>query len=239
MSRNNLVAFAIFAAGVALIAVYYYSTLPDPAPEAVMQETAPEQAEIEETAIAPTGGDAPGPYLAIEIDGEAKGTITIDLFEQSAPGHAAQIMALAREGKYDGVAFHRVIQGFMAQTGDVEFGRVGGDMRRAGTGASRRPDLVAEFSDIPFERGIVGMARAGDPNCAGAPNCVERPQFLNSANSQFFIMFKPGSLLNGKYTAVGKVTGGLEVLDAIKLGTGQNGAVIGAPDVMVKVTVTE
>ena len=162
--------------------------------------------------------------LQIEVEGEANGTITIDLFEDVAPKHVEQITALAAEGKYDGVVFHRVIEGFMAQTGDVEYGKLGSDMRRAGTGGSDRPDLPAEFSDVPYERGIVGMARARDPN---------------SANSQFFIMFAPAPSLNGQYTVVGKVTGGMDVVDAIKRGTGPNGAVIGQPDVMTKVTVTE
>lgn len=162
--------------------------------------------------------------LQIEVEGEANGTISIDLFEDVAPKHVEQITALAAEGKYDGVVFHRVIDGFMAQTGDVEYGKLGSDMRKAGTGGSDRPDLPAEFSDVPYERGIVGMARARDPN---------------SANSQFFIMFAPAPSLNGQYTVVGKVTGGMDVVDAIKRGTGPNGAVIGQPDVMTKVIVTE
>ena len=162
--------------------------------------------------------------LQIEVEGEANGTITIDLFEDVAPKHVEQITALAAEGKYDGVVFHRVIEGFMAQTGDVEYGKLGSDMRRAGTGGSSRPDLPAEFSEVPYERGIVGMARASNPN---------------SANSQFFIMFEPAPTLNGQYTVVGKVTDGMDVVDAIKRGTGPNGAVVGQPDVMTKVTVTE
>jgi len=163
--------------------------------------------------------------LEIEIEGEgANGTVTVDLFEDLAPKHVEQISALASAGQYDGVVFHRVIEGFMAQTGDVEFGRIGGDMRRAGTGSSDRPDLPAEFSDYNYDRGVVGMARAQDPD---------------SANSQFFIMFEPGPFLNGQYTVVGQVTEGMDVVDAIKRGEGPNGAVIGQPDVMKKVTVTE
>ncbi len=162
--------------------------------------------------------------LSVEIAGEANGTVTIDLFEDVAPGHVEQITALAEAGAYDGVVFHRVIDGFMAQTGDVEFGKKGGDMRRAGTGGSDRPNLKAEFSDIPFARGVVGMARAQSPD---------------SANSQFFIMFAPGDFLTGQYTVVGEVTEGMDVVDAIKRGTGQNGAVIGEPDMMQSVTVTD
>jgi len=120
--------------------------------------------------------------------------------------------------------FHRVIEGFMAQTGDVAFGKMGGDMRRAGTGGSNRPDLKAEFSDTPFDRGVVGMARSQSPD---------------SANSQFFIMFDAGHFLNGQYTVVGKVTDGMDVVDAIKRGHSQSGAVTGKPDMMKKVTVTE
>jgi len=169
-----------------------------------------------------------GPALAtgleIEVAGESSGTITIDLLEDVAPQHVEQITALAEAGAYDGVVFHRVIDGFMAQTGDVEFGKLGDDMRRAGTGGSDRPDLPAEFSDIPYERGIVGMARSQNPD---------------SANSQFFIMFSDYPSLNGQYTVVGRVTDGMDVVDAIKRGKGPNGAVIGEPDRMVKVTVTE
>ncbi|MGI3168234.1 peptidylprolyl isomerase [Pseudooceanicola sp. C21-150M6] len=161
--------------------------------------------------------------LDIEVAGEANGTIHIDLLDDVAPKHVAQITAIAKEGAYDGVYFHRVIDGFMAQTGDVEFAKEGGDMRRAGMGGSARPDIPAEFSDLPFDRGVVGMARSQNPN---------------SANSQFFIMFAPGPFLNGQYTVVGKVTSGMEVVDAIKRGSGQNGSVVGEPDRMVTVTVT-
>lgn len=162
--------------------------------------------------------------LEIQIEGEANGTVKIDLFEDLAPKHVEQITALAAEGKYDGVVFHRVIEDFMAQTGDVQYGLMGGDMSRAGMGGSERSDLPAEFSDHPFDRGVVGMARSSNPN---------------SANSQFFIMFKPGHFLNGQYTVVGEVTEGMDVVDAIKLGTGGNGSVVGKPDMMSKVTVTD
>lgn len=163
--------------------------------------------------------------LQIAVEGEgANGTITIDLREDLAPNHVEQIAALAAEGAYDGVVFHRVIDGFMAQTGDVQFGKLGGDMRRAGQGGSDRDDLAAEFTQTPFDRGIVGMARAQDPN---------------SANSQFFIMFDAGHFLNGQYTVVGQVTDGMDIVDAIKRGTGPNGAVIGQPDVMKSVTVVK
>jgi len=162
--------------------------------------------------------------LEIDVQGEANGTITIDLFEETAPLHVEQITAIAAAGSYDGVVFHRVIDGFMAQTGDVQNGVMGGDLSRAGTGGSDFGDIPAEFSELPFERGVVGMARAQSPN---------------SANSQFFIMFEPGYFLNGQYTVVGTVTEGMDIVDTIKRGTGANGSVIGQPDMMAAVRVTE
>ncbi|MEP3637259.1 MAG: peptidylprolyl isomerase [Paracoccaceae bacterium] len=162
--------------------------------------------------------------IEIEVAGEgANGTIKIDLLEDVAPQHVERIMSLASEGQYDGVVFHRVIDGFMAQTGDVEFGRQDGDLARAGTGGSSEEDLPAEFSDVPYDRGVVGMARSQNPN---------------SANSQFFIMFDEGHFLNGQYTVVGRVTEGLDVLDSIKRGNPRSGAVDGDADIMKTVTVT-
>ncbi|HMS94196.1 MAG TPA: peptidylprolyl isomerase, partial [Tabrizicola sp.] len=152
--------------------------------------------------------DGPGPNLTIEVAGAANGTIVIDLLPEVAPQHVAQITALAREGAYDNVVFHRVIDGFMAQTGDVQYGKAGTDTAPAGIGGSAKPALPAEFSDIPFERGIVGMARTNDPN---------------SANSQFFIMFASAPTLDGQYTVVGRVVSGMEVVDAITRGDPQQG----------------
>ncbi len=165
-----------------------------------------------------------GAGLEIDVDGDAQGTIVIDLLEDVAPQHVERITTLAAEGAYDDVVFHRVIDGFMAQTGDVEFGLFGMDMRYAGRGGSDAPDLPAEFSDIPFERGVVGMARAQSPD---------------SANSQFFIMFEPAPSLDGLYTVVGVVVDGMDVVDTIKRGRGRNGAVIGQPDRMVAVRALE
>ena len=162
--------------------------------------------------------------LEITVAGEANGVIKVDLLEEVAPGHVEQIVALAESGAYDDVVFHRVIDGFMAQTGDVQYGKMGGDMRQAGRGGSDRPDLKAEFSSEPYKRGTVGMARAQDPD---------------SANSQFFIMFDDGPFLDGKYTVIGKVVDGMDIVDAIKRGEGANGAVIGEPDRMVSVKVVE
>lgn len=147
--------------------------------------------------------DGPGPNLTIEVAGGVSGNIVIDLLPDVAPKHVEQITALASEGAYDGVVFHRVIDGFMAQTGDVEFGRAGGNAGRAGTGGSSKPDLPAEFSGVSFDRGVVGMARTADPN---------------SANSQFFIMFAPAPHLDGQYTVVGKVIEGMDVVDKIARG---------------------
>ena len=169
-------------------------------------------------------GTAQATGIEIQVAGQANGTITIDLFEDVAPQHAERITRLASEGAYDGVVFHRVIDGFMAQTGDVEYGKMGGNLSYAGRGGSSYPNLPAEFSDVPYDRGVVGMARAQSPN---------------SANSQFFIMFAPGYFLNGQYTVIGQVTKGMDVVDAIKLGKGRNGAVIGQPDAMMKVSVID
>jgi peptidylprolyl isomerase len=168
--------------------------------------------------------DGPGPNLIIDVAGTANGQIVIDLLPDLAPKHVAQIVALAKSGAYDNVVFHRVIDGFMAQTGDVQFGKAGGDLANAGMGGSDMADIPAEFTDTNFDRGVVGMARSSDPN---------------SANSQFFIMFAPGEFLNGQYTVFGRVISGMDVVDAIKRGDGQNGEVSGDPDVMAKVTVAE
>ncbi len=157
--------------------------------------------------------------LEIELGGGVDGTVTVDLFEDVAPDHVDRISELARRGAYDGVVFHRVIEGFMAQTGDVQFGRADGDLERAGYGGSDLPDLEAEFSDLPFERGVVGMARSGNS--------------VDSANSQFFIMFQPAPHLDGDYTVVGEVTGGMDLIDRIAP-TGEGDVVV-----MESVTVTE
>ncbi|MCB2119021.1 MAG: peptidylprolyl isomerase [Rhodobacteraceae bacterium] len=163
--------------------------------------------------------DGPGPNLVIEVAGQANGRVVIDLMPDVAPRHVEQITALAKSGAYDGVVFHRVIDGFMAQTGDVQFGKADGNTSMAGMGGSDLPDLPAEFSATPYLRGIVGMARSQDPD---------------SANSQFFIMFAPGEFLNGQYTVVGHVIAGMDVVDAI-----QRGEPPATPDRMEKVTVED
>jgi peptidylprolyl isomerase len=142
------------------------------------------------------------------------GRVIIKLRNDIAPKHAERIKLLAREGFYNNVPFHRVIAGFMAQTGDGQNGN--------GTGGSKYPDLKAEFSNVPFTRGVVGMARTSDPN---------------SANSQFFIMYAANSGLNGQYTVVGQVVSGMDVVDKIKKGPQAANGAVTDPDKMLKVQV--
>ena len=134
------------------------------------------------------------------------GDVKIELFEDVAPNHVKRIKELADSGQYDNVVFHRVIEGFMAQTGDVEFGNSSSDnfdIKRAGTGNSDLADLKEEFNDLPHDRGTLSMARTSDPN---------------SANSQFFICFKESAFLDRQYTVFGKVIEGMEFVDNIKRG---------------------
>ena len=160
-------------------------------------------------------------YLTIQLK---DGPVVIKLSPEVAPQNVARIKALATSGKYNDVAFHRVMDGFMAQTGDVQFGNMhkGFDAMRVGTGGSSAPDLPAEFSNIPFDRGVVGMARSSDPN---------------SANSQFFIVFAPSYFLNGQYTVVGKVVSGMDKVDKIKRGADDNNGAVAKPDRMLRVTI--
>ena len=141
------------------------------------------------------------------------GDVKIEMFPDVAPNHVKRITELANSGKYDNVVFHRVIDGFMAQTGDVKFGNSSSsdfNLQRAGMGGSDLPDLKHEFNDLPHERGTVSMARSSDPN---------------SANSQFFICFESASYLDRNYTVFGKVIEGMEFVDKIKKGDGPNGSV--------------
>ncbi len=169
--------------------------------------------------LAPVAFAAGGENLVLTLK---DGDVTIKLRPDIAPKHVAQIEKLAKEGAYDNVVFHRVIPGFMAQTGDVKFGKKGSaefNIRRAGMGGSQYPDLAAEFSKVPFKRGTVGMARSQDPN---------------SANSQFFICFDDASFLNGQYTVVGEVVKGMDVVDKIKKGRADNNGSVADPDVIIK-----
>ena len=184
--RDKLLFAALFAVGVAILGGRVYGEF-----SANAQTTPP--------------AEHAGPVLAITVAGEANGTIRIALRDDLAPNHVAQIVALAEQGAYDGVVFHRVIDGFMAQTGDVANGNTenGFNLRRAGTGGSDLPDLPAEFSNIPHDRGTLGAARSSNPN---------------SANSQFFINFNDNHFLNKQYTVYGRVISGMEHVDAILRG---------------------
>jgi peptidyl-prolyl cis-trans isomerase A (cyclophilin A) len=160
-------------------------------------------------------------HLVIELE---SGEVVIDLLPEVAPQHVERVKALAEAGEYDNVAFHRVIEGFMAQTGDVAYGDMsdGYSAVQVGTGGSDLPNLPAEFSDIPFERGVVGMARSQDPD---------------SANSQFFITFAEAPFLNSQYTVFGRVIEGMEHVDAIKKGDQANNGAVENPDRMIDVSV--
>jgi len=152
------------------------------------------------------------------------GDVVIELYSEMAPNHVERIKKLVQEKKYDGVVFHRVIEGFMAQTGDVEFGNSNSenfDVNKAGTGGSEYPDLKAEFNDAPHERGTLSMARTNDPD---------------TANSQFFICFKAAPFLDRQYTVFGKVVKGMEFVDLIKKGDGENGSV-SDPDKIISLSI--
>ena len=149
------------------------------------------------------------------------GDVKIELFENVAPNHVKRIKELANRGKYDNVVFHRVIDGFMAQTGDVKFGNSETkdyDIRRAGMGGSEFPDLEQEFSNLPHDRGTLSMARSSDPN---------------SANSQFFICFQPAPFLDKQYTVFGKVIEGMEFVDKIKRGDQNDNGAVTDPDKII------
>ena len=150
------------------------------------------------------------------------GDVVIELFPDVAPKHVERIKKLANDGLYDNVVFHRVIDGFMAQTGDVRFGNSSNndfDLNKAGMGGSNLPDLPAEFNDLPHERGTVSMARSSDPN---------------SANSQFFICFESAPHLDRQYSAFGKVVKGMEFIDKIKKGEPNSGSVSN-PDKIISI----
>ena len=149
------------------------------------------------------------------------GDVKIEMFPDVAPNHVKRITELANSGKYDNVVFHRVIDGFMAQTGDVQFGNSNSknfDLRRAGMGGSNLPDLKQEFNDVPHEKGTLSMARSSDPD---------------SANSQFFICFDQASFLDRQYTVFGKVIEGMEFVDMIKRGDSNNNGSVSDPDKII------
>ena len=149
------------------------------------------------------------------------GDVKIELFNDVAPNHVKRIKELADSGQYNNVVFHRVIDGFMAQTGDVKFGNSSSknfDLRRSGMGGSDLPDLKQEFSSLPHDRGTLSMARSSDPD---------------SANSQFFICFKPAPFLDRQYTVFGKVLEGMEFVDMIKKGDENNNGAVSDPDKII------
>ena len=147
------------------------------------------------------------------------GNVEIELFPDIAPGHVKRIKTLAKNKEYDGVVFHRVIDGFMAQTGDVKFGNSKNfNSNLVGTGGSSLPDLKAEFSNLPHERGTLSMARSQNPD---------------SANSQFFICFQPAPFLDRQYTVFGKVISGMEFVDKIKKGDSNNNGAVTDPDKII------
>ena len=149
------------------------------------------------------------------------GVVVIETRPDVAPKHVDQIKKLITDGQYDGVVFHRVIDGFMAQTGDVKFGNSNSDefnLSRAGMGGSDLPDLNQEFNSLPHDRGTLSMARSSDPN---------------SANSQFFICFKPAPFLDRQYTVFGKVIEGMENVDKIKRGDENNNGAVSDPDKII------
>ncbi len=152
------------------------------------------------------------------------GDVEIELYTDNAPNHVERILTLSKNKEYDGVVFHRVIEGFMAQTGDVEFGnsnKKNFNLDRAGTGSSNLPDLKSEFNNIPHERGTVSMARSSNPN---------------SGNSQFFICLEAAPHLDRQYSVFGKVIKGMEFVDKIKKGDGPNGSVSN-PDKILSITI--
>ena len=154
------------------------------------------------------------------------GEVKIELFPNVAPNHVKRFKTLADSNQYDGVVFHRVIDGFMAQTGDVEYGNSTNtkfDLNRAGTGSSDLPDLKSEFSDLPHEKGTLSMARSSNPN---------------SANSQFFICFESAPHLDRQYTIFAKVVSGMEFVDSIKRGEGSSGSVSN-PDIIISLKSSE
>jgi len=174
------------------------------------------------SAAAPTFAQEGTPHLILTLEG---GTVDIELLKDLAPKHVERVIALTEEGAYDGVVFHRVIDGFMAQTGDVKFGKTGGpsfNLAQAGMGGSDLPDVEAEFNSESFGRGVVGAARSQDPN---------------SFNSQFFITYADASFLNGQYTVFGKVVSGMDVVDGLEKGPQSANGAVANPDKIVDATI--
>ncbi|MGV8855491.1 MAG: peptidylprolyl isomerase [Devosia sp.] len=171
---------------------------------------------------APAMAQSGTPHLILTLD---KGVVDIELLPAIAPKHVERIETLAKQGAYDGVVFHRVIDGFMAQTGDVKFGKTSGadfDLSRAGMGGSDMPDVEAEFNDESFMPGAVGAARSQDPN---------------SFNSQFFIVTADATFLDHQYTVFGKVVSGMDVVNSLEKGPKENNGAVADPDKIVTATI--
>ena len=167
----------------------------------------------------PANAQTGTPHLILTIKG---GDVDIELLPALAPKHVERVIALTEAGAYDGVVFHRVIDGFMAQTGDVQYGKSGGenfDLARAGMGGSDLPDVEAEFNAESFQRGVLGAARSQDPN---------------SFNSQFFITTADASFLDGQYTVFGKVVSGMEFVDGLEKGPAEQNGAVANPDQIIK-----
>ena len=171
---------------------------------------------------APAFAQSGTPHLILTIKG---GDVDIELLPALAPKHVERVITLTEQGAYDGVVFHRVIDGFMAQTGDVTFGKTGGeqfDLARAGMGGSDLPDVEAEFNAESFQRGVLGAARSQDPN---------------SFNSQFFITTADASFLDGQYTVFGKVVSGMEAVDALEKGPQEANGAVANPDKIISAVI--
>ncbi|KRA42645.1 peptidylprolyl isomerase [Devosia sp. Root635] len=168
---------------------------------------------------APSFAQTGTPHLILTIKG---GDVDIELLPALAPKHVERVITLTEQGAYDGVVFHRVIDGFMAQTGDVKFGKTGAagfDLSMAGMGGSDLPDVEAEFNSESFQRGVLGAARSQDPN---------------SFNSQFFITTADASFLDGQYTVFGKVVSGMELVDGLEKGPAEQNGAVANPDQIIK-----
>ncbi len=221
------IAVALFIALFTGILLFYYSPWDGPIPEvarqAAVEEVAQDTPVVQDTQVVPDAQDtaATEPVSQAIYNGEMpvielelkSGTVTIQMRPDLAPKHVAQIVELTNKGFYDGIVFHRVIAGFMAQTGDPT---------GTGMGGSELPDIAAEFTDTPFVRGTVGMARSQDPD---------------SANSQFFIVYDDAGFLDGQYTVVGEVISGMEYVDAITKGSESANGTVENPDKIISMRV--
>ena len=170
----------------------------------------------------PANAQTGTPHLILTIKG---GDVDIELLPELAPKHVERVIALTEQGAYDGVVFHRVIDGFMAQTGDVQYGKTGAegfDLSMAGMGGSDLPDVEAEFNAESFQRGVLGAARSQDPN---------------SFNSQFFITTADASFLDGQYTVFGKVVSGMEFVDGLEKGPAEQNGAVANPDQIIKAVI--